>query len=852
MFAPVQAGPPALSPVRDSKAVTSIEPWSRGPTLDSVSEDADKKAARYLKAYKVGWFHKAGRKITNDLATLPWTVSDGDAESGDREAVLDRPDLDIPFATLSPIDQFQRLMERPNPNQTGRVLRQKTQIRIDFGGAAFWYLENAGSGLPTAIYGISPARMWPARAKDGSLLGWILDRNSPSGGVPFDKDEIVVFSAATSDDDDWFGVSVVEAVWSQVPLTDQIARHTSDVLTTGGRLAGMAWPKNRALDEAEYVDAQRAWRSVSSDANAARRLLLFPEPMEYAAGASTPAEIGIPELATLNRDEILTAFPLSPYMLGVPTPGGLNSGEVRREDRRDYWEGTIHPRADLMQEVIQTEVLSRYEEKVGQTFNFQIEEPNLDDAPVLLEKAAAFQSLVSIGLDPVEALKAVELDHIKFLGLPELLDPAKQAQMAKEAAAAENQKKEQAGGTTTLVNDSTRRDNTQTQATLGKAIKAREDVSRHAALLLTDFLDGQRERVVDRLRAALPASKADRKAWIKADPEWWNGTVEDAELANVLRVVYEDSARGGLQNVADTLGRIVPNKAVARITDDLLTYGGERITDINARTLQAISIELAEGTKRGYSIAQLIDGVPAEEFRGVLNVGLDNGVGVWGDARAETIARTETALSYNRAALGGYREFNVRQVQAIDGDKDAECATRNGQTFSLDDAYGIADHPNGTLDWVPVVGDKAAHMETDDVTPAEVRAIVAEMLVRASPPTPPAAPQPIIVKTGPDDGLRALAEEMKEAIASLPAPVVNVPETVVNVPETVVNVAAPVVNVPAPIVNVAPPDMTVMEAAVLKSTTRVQDVRIVESTLPPRKRKVKRDLYGRVTEMTEE
>jgi hypothetical protein len=684
-----------------SKAVTSLEPWNRGPSLELVSEEPQKKAARYLRAYKVGWFNKAGRKITNDLATLPWSVSDGDAESGDREAVLDRPDLDIPLRQLSPIDQFQRLMEKPNPNQTGRVLRQKTQIRIDFGGAAFWYLENAGSGLPTAIYGISPSRMWPARAKDGSLLGWILDRDAPSGGTPFDKDEIMVFSAATSDDEDWFGVSVVEAVFSQVPLTDQIARHTSDVLTTGGRLAGMAWPKDRALDEAEFLDAQRAWRNVSSDPNAARRLLLFPEPMEFAAGASTPAEIGIPELATLNRDEILTAFPLSPYMLGVPTPGGLNSGEVRREDRRDYWEGTIHPRADLLQEVIQTDLLARYEKAEGKTYNFDIEEPNLDDAPVLLEKTAAFRGLVSIGLDPVEALKAVELDHIKFLGLPELLDPAKQAEAARQAAAAGQKPKP--GESTTLVNDTTRRDNTQTQTTLGKAIKARQDVASRGALLLSDFLDGQRERVVSDLRKKLPRDKAARKAAIKADPDWWNAAAEDGELASVLRVIYADTAQTSLQNVATTLNRIVPNKAVARITDDLLTYGGERIVDINARTLQAISLELAEGTRRGYTIAQLIDGVPAEDFRGVLNVGLDNGVGVWGDARAETIARTETALSYNRAALNGYREFNVRQVTAIDGDTDAECAARNGSTFSLDDAYGIADHPNGTLDWVPVV-----------------------------------------------------------------------------------------------------------------------------------------------------
>jgi hypothetical protein len=102
MFAPAtQPGPLMPLGVRDAKAVTSIEPWSRGPMLEMVSEEPQKKAARYLQAYKVGWFNKAGRKITGDLAALPWNVSDGDAESGDREAVLDRPDLDIPFATLS-------------------------------------------------------------------------------------------------------------------------------------------------------------------------------------------------------------------------------------------------------------------------------------------------------------------------------------------------------------------------------------------------------------------------------------------------------------------------------------------------------------------------------------------------------------------------------------------------------------------------------------------------------------------------------------------------------------------------------------------------------------------------------
>ena len=686
------------SGARAQKAVTSIDAF-RGPSLSLYTDEPQKRAAAFLKAYKVGWFYKAGRKIADDVATLQWSLSDGDAEEGDKETVLDRPDLRLPFDSLSPIDQFQRLLERPNPFQTGRQLRRKLQVRLDFAGAGALWLENgAGGGLPTGLYGISPARMWPSYNKAGELIGWVLDADKPDGGVPFSTDEILWFSTGNAGDDEVWGTSVVEAVYSQVPLTDLIARHTGDTLALGGRLSGMLWPKERALSEDEYLDAQRAWRNVASDPNAARRMLIFPEPMEWTQGSATPVEIGIPELATLNRDEILTAFPISPYQLGVPTPGGLNSGEVRREDRRDYWEVAIHPRADLLEETIQVGLLARYEAATGKTYDFEIAEPNLDDAPTLIEKVGAYKGLVSVGFDPKESVKAVGLEDIKWLGLPDLLDPAKQLEMQQAEAAA----KPGGSGIAVSTGDRTRTDRTNTQVTLAKAYKARDDIASRGALLVGDFLEQQRERVTARLRDSLPASKTARAAAVKA-PDWWVSAVEDAELTAVLAVIYDDAAVQSLQVVATSMDRIVPNKAVQRITNDLLAYGGERIADINARTLQAITIELAEGTRRGYSVAQLIDGVPAEGFRGVLQVGMDNGVGVWGDARAETIARTETALSYNRAALQGYKDFRVTRVQAIDGDTDPDCANRNGATFSLDDALSLADHPNGTLDWVPVV-----------------------------------------------------------------------------------------------------------------------------------------------------
>ena len=73
--------------------------------------------------------------------------------------------------------------------------------------------------------------------------------------------------------------------------------------------------------------------------------------------------------------------------------------------------------------------------------------------------------------------------------------------------------------------------------------------------------------------------------------------------------------------------------------------------------------------------------------------------------RAERIARTEMMFSYNAAATATYAELGVTHVVADDGDEDEECAARHGQVFSLDEAMTIEDHPNGTLDWLPVEPD---------------------------------------------------------------------------------------------------------------------------------------------------
>jgi len=227
--------------------------------------------------------------------------------------------------------------------------------------------------------------------------------------------------------------------------------------------------------------------------------------------------------------------------------------------------------------------------------------------------------------------------------------------------------------------------------------------------------------------------------------------------------------------------------------------------------------------------------VPSEGYPGIA------GLPQFDKARAELVARTETMLGYNSSNLMGYGEMGVSMVEAVDGDFDPECADRNGQVFSIEDAQAVDEHPNGTLDWIPLT-DKAWRDHREDALLAAVKAL-------ADRPAPVfnayITPQPVTVD----------------------APVtVNVPEqqapsvTVLPAEAAVVNVAAPVVNVESPAVTVLPAEAPVVnvhlpEQAAPVVTVLPSEAPVVNITLPPQRpvtRTLLRDEHGLVTGMSEE
>jgi SPP1 gp7 family putative phage head morphogenesis protein len=196
----------------------------------------------------------------------------------------------------------------------------------------------------------------------------------------------------------------------------------------------------------------------------------------------------------------------------------------------------------------------------------------------------------------------------------------------------------------------------------------------------------QRQDIVNRVvlhGAQLTRKPTDRKPWWPSDAYW------DERLEKALKRSLGNLASTVTVRVADAL----PAKAdpfTDSVLVSILTSLGKRIRGINQTTRDTIAGIVEQAFGRGLApieVADLIEDATA-----------------FNPARAETIARTETAIVYNEAAIRSYREYGVEQVQAIDGDEDEECAARNGQIYTVDEAMEIQDHPNGTLDWVPILG----------------------------------------------------------------------------------------------------------------------------------------------------
>jgi HK97 family phage portal protein len=738
------------------------------PSINAFQRDPNRMMNEALRLFRTNpWVAIAERTISWRFARVPWHLedSDGNTIAEDTQGVS-KEELAV-----------QQLFEKPSKNQTRSQLWRLTCRHLGLLGNAFWMPDQANLfGSPLETLYINPVRMTPRIDAAGNLLGWVVDGpdNPVTGkagnpGLPLEREEVIHLTLDEPDFGVW-GIGIAEAAQTKIELDRLATRHEAQVFASGGRLTGIVAPKansNIAVSDDQWRSMIKEWRNVTSDPESAKRLIISKGPIDFIETSSNNQQLQLVELSGQGRDDILNAWGVPVSQIGISKTVGLNSGETKAADEAIMWQNTISPRIEAFREKVQYELLDRIAAN-GPSLNLVIEQPEFDDKTPLFDLAAKSATVAMswderreiISLDPLDpevygALgQAISVDQSMvslFDTAPAVPEPtpllvppvpplaeADQPEISVVPAKAELEPK----------------------VFLGQRSRLQPAWERKVRAVVSAHLTAQRSMVSDNVRqryAQLVKKPTDRQAW-------WNAKRWDSALQAALEPVLADYAATVGRRTTVTLKRATKAEGdwLSALVKIIRNDVGSRIGDINDTTRDRVQQLVEQGVKDGLGPSALGDLIEED--------------GIFDAARSELIARTETALVYNAAALGSYREFGVERVEALDGDKDDECASRNHEIFSVEEASGIQDHPNGTLDWVPIVPEVVA-------VKAELEDDMDDGLIKIRLPKP--------------------ADIHVDVAAPPPQPP---PQVTVNVPQQLppsVNVTVPEQKMPTPIVNVA-------------------------------------------------
>jgi len=783
---------------------------AHGTSLSLLQESPQRRAATALKAYKSNHYIRgAERAIVNRISTVPWWLEDAQGERVTDES----PD------ELRGIGELLDRPYRPQPGdpvvatpKTFDELRSLTIRHMGLVGYGFWYLVGVETlGFPLEVLYINPTRLVPATNKAGELIGWVLDPDAAGRGTPLSIAEVVPFYLEPPEDG-FLSDGLVTTARTKIELLRLADTHVGQILASGGRIPGMLTPKEGAMPEEAYQGLVRDLRSIMEDPNAAKRTLVLKAPVDFEGTAMDLDDMKTLELMTMNGDDILSLWGVPRSQLGYPRKFSLG-GTADDMDAEAMWNNAAGPRAAGFYDTLQREVLDRYENGI----TVHIEAPEFDDRLPLFEMA---QKAAAIPMRNVE--------RRDLIGLPPLGDPALDDQILLPINVVPV---EQAP-----------------EFDPGDRVKARLDSTKEVVRLkdaLTGFLTEQAERIGRKLedKSGHVASKP------KDDSVWWNQDKEDKALQKVLRPhVVMFAEQGASRAFTKVRGKALDAAFSETLEAQTLRRLASRVTNINKTTRDRIRSLVIDGLAADLSPSEM-----GRALRGVVKPlegdaagnELRRRLGDFGsELRAETIARTEMRVAQNGATLDAYQSDGIERVEMIDGDGDPACSARNGEVVTLSEALQHMDeeHPNGTLDFAPIVRGKAETFggTSEDRTAPFVQHIHYPPPVQDVHYTPPEVHIPATNVTVPK-----------------PDPV-NVE---VHTPAPVVNIApaeAPTINMAAPDVTVetAPLDLTPVAKAISDGEKRREKAAgdpqpVYVTNMPgPRTAKVKRDRKGRITEVT--
>ena len=590
------------------------------------------------------------------------------------EAVLSLYDDDHEKIPTAPLAQ---LVEQPSSDLTQYDFLESLITHLQIAGNAYVLKERAGVGV------VSLMLLRPDRVQVSPGRGFLYDVSGARYLIPAADVGHLRFP---NPNNDFYGLSPLQVLLKQISLDTDATNFTRAFFNNAGVPSGILKLKRKigSQDEADRLRTQ--WRSQFRGNKNWHRIAILDEDASYETMGSPIGQMEIPELRALSETRICSAFGVPAILVGANTGLQRSTYSNYREARESFWEETLLPLYRRIEQFMSGMLEPEFPSERGTLgFDFSQVKALQEDETALVQRqltrAQIAKELINAGFTPESALQTAgidtEMEHTGFLPTTLAVRGVQDVQVKEEIKAL-------------------------TQTAANRLLEPLEqsyekDVDRLERVLEKYFREQQ-----NRADGIMGRYLADAEAETKAvQMPFYEMTLiplaADAQLAGAISPVLLKTMERTWDVINDAgIFQPMAFDPELPIVQNALRGAGSKINDVSRAALRS---EISTGTGRGYSIDQIVRGVPKDDYRGLRSV-----VRETYKNRSRAIARTEIAHSQNTSTAARYRSAGVTQVIVRDGDDDALCSPYSDTTQSLDWALDnpIA-HPNCTRAFAAVI-----------------------------------------------------------------------------------------------------------------------------------------------------
>lgn len=258
-----------------------------------------------------------------------------------------------PFAVFAGSERVEddhplnRLLERPNPEQSGAALFEQLHGFVQTSGNGYLEAVRDDEGRPVELYALRPDRMRVIPGAKGWAEGYDYSVEGRSVRLMREGDgfrpvwHLKLFNPL----DDWYGFSPLEAAAVAIDVHNAASGWNKALLDNAARPSGAlvygAGSQERLSDQ-QFETLKAELSALYAGQHHAGRPLVLDGGLEWKPMSLTPAEMDFIEGKHAAAREIAMAFGVPPQLLGIP---GEATYANYREANVAFWRQTVVPLA---------------------------------------------------------------------------------------------------------------------------------------------------------------------------------------------------------------------------------------------------------------------------------------------------------------------------------------------------------------------------------------------------------------------------------------------------------------------------------------------------------------------------